>query len=77
MEREKMTEPDNTQNSTQDKAQDPTQVTQLPSSDKNSEKTIIYNEDFTLNKADIEKPIDPIAKYAISDHDFGRYIKII
>lgn len=73
MEREKMTEPDNTQNSTQDKAQDPTQVTQLPSSDKNSEKTIIYNEDFTLNKADIEKPIDPIAKYATSDHDFGTY----
>src|SRR6185436_10642334 len=36
-------------------------------------KTVIYNEDFTLDNNDITRPKDIIAKYATSDHDFGIY----
>jgi hypothetical protein len=81
MEYEHMTE-DANQNDSQDDAQKNTQKDktqgvndsdQTTLSDKANEKTIIYNEDFTLNEADKKRPVDPIAKYATSDHDFGTY----
>jgi hypothetical protein len=45
----------------------------LRSDKRTGDRTLIYNEDFVLDEADVPRPVDPNIKYATSDCDFGTY----